>query len=152
MERTELNDVDLGGLTLFADLTPSEIEAVYQAFEEDHAEPKTRLMREGFVGSGFHIILSGEAAWFVSGKRAERAATMIGSLPKPVTLRRGDWFGELSVLFNEPSIADVVALTPIRYMVIPAEELEPFLFRFPKVMFRLLQGEARRLRDPERWR
>ncbi len=152
MDGTELGDVDLATITLFADLTPSELEAVYQSFEEDHAEPKTRLMREGFVGNGFHVILGGEAAWLVGGRRAERAATMIGSLPKPVTLRRGDWFGELSVLFDEPSIADVVAITPMRFMVIPGEELEEFLFRFPKVMFRLLTGEARRLRDPERWR
>ena len=40
----------------------------------------------------------------------------------------------------------------MRLLVIPGEELEEFLFRFPKVMFRLLKGEARRLRDPERWR
>ncbi len=152
MDATDLGDVDLATISLFADLTPSEIEAVYQAFEEEHAEPKTRLMREGFVGSGFYVILGGEAAWYVAGRRAERAATMIGSLPKPVTLRRGDWFGELSVLFAEPSIADVVALTPMRLLVLPGEELEGFLFRFPKVMFRLLKGEARRLRDPERWR
>ena len=152
MDGTELSTVDLASLSLFADLTPSELEAVYQAFDEEHAEPKTRMLREGFVGSGFYVILSGEAAWYVGGRQAERAATMIGELPKLVTLRRGDWFGELSVLFAEPSIADVVARTPMRLLVIPGEELEEFLFRFPKVMFRLLKGEARRLRDPERWR
>jgi len=152
VDGTGLDEVDLGGITLFADLKPSELEAVYQAFEELHAEPGTRLLREGFVGNGFHVILGGEAAWLVGGRPAERAATMIGSLPKPVTLRRGDWFGELSVLFDEPSIADVIARTPMRLIVIPAGELEEFLLRYPKVMFRLLMGEARRLRDPERWR
>ncbi len=42
MDGTELDEVDLGGITLFADLTPSELEAIYQAFEELHAEPGTR--------------------------------------------------------------------------------------------------------------
>jgi CRP/FNR family transcriptional regulator, cyclic AMP receptor protein len=152
MEASQSADLDLAGITLFADLAPNELEAVYQACEEEHAEPETRLLREGFVGNGFYVILSGEAAWMVGGERAERAATMFGDLPKPLTLRRGDWFGELSVLFNEPAISEVVALTPMRLLVLPGGELESFLFRFPKVMFRLLQGEARRLRDPERWR
>jgi CRP-like cAMP-binding protein len=152
MEASQSTDLDLAGVSLFADLAPNEIEAVLQACEEEHAEPETRLLREGFVGNGFYVVLSGEAAWIVGGRRAERAATMIGDMPKPVTLRRGDWFGELSVLFDEPSVSDVVALTPMRLLVLPGAELETFLFRFPKVMFRLLQGEARRLRDPERWR
>ena len=152
MEASQSTDLDLAGISLFADLGPSQLEAVLQACEEEHAEPETRLLREGFVGNGFYVIMSGEAAWMVGGRRAERAATMIGDIPKPVTLRRGDWFGELSVLFNEPAISDVVSLTPMRLLVLPGDELEEFLFRFPKVMFRLLQGEARRLRDPERWR
>jgi CRP-like cAMP-binding protein len=152
MDASQSTDLDLASISLFADLAPNEIEAVVQACEEEHAEPETRLLREGFVGNGFYVILGGEAAWIVGGRRAERAATMIGDIPKPVTLRRGDWFGELSVLFDEPAISDVVALTPMRLLVLPGGELEGFLFRFPRVMFRLLKGEARRLRDPERWR
>lgn len=152
MEGTQSTDLDLAGISLFADLAPHELEAVYQACEEEHAEPNTRVLREGFVGNGFYVILSGEAGWLVGGRRAERAASIAGHMPKPVTLRRGDWFGELSVLFDEPSISDVVAVTPMRMLVLPGNELEQFLFRFPKVMFRLLKGEARRLRDPERWR
>jgi hypothetical protein len=37
-------------------------------------------------------------------------------------------------------------------LVLPGHELEAFLKRYPKVMFALLKGEARRLRDPERWK
>lgn len=152
MGGTQPSELDLAGISLFADLAPHELDAIYQACEEEHAEPETRVLREGFAGNGFYVVMSGEAAWMVGGRRAERQATIAGQLPKPVTLRRGDWFGELSVLSGEPSVADVVALTPMNMLVVPGEELEEFLFRFPKVMFRLLQGEARRLRDPERWR
>ncbi len=152
MDGTQATEQDLAGIALFADLSPNELEAVYQSCEEEYAEPNERVLREGFVGNGFYIILGGEAAWLVGGRRAERAASIAGQMPKPVTLQRGDWFGELSVLFDEPSISDVVAVTPMRMLVLPGHELEQFLFRFPKVMFRLLKGEARRLRDPERWR
>jgi hypothetical protein len=46
----------------------------------------------------------------------------------------------------------VVALTPMHLIVLPGHELKPFLLRFPRIMLRLLEGEARRLRDPMRWR
>jgi len=145
-------DLDLGGITLFADLTPSELEAVELAFDEEHVEPGTRLLREGFVGTGFYVILAGEAYWLVGGQEVDRSATIVGLPAKTLRLRRGDWFGELSVLFGEPAISDVVALSAMTVLVLPGHELEPFLFRYPKVMFRLLKGEAKRLRDPERWR
>ena len=145
-------DIDLAALTLFSGLTPTELDAVTQEFEEEHAQPGARLLREGFAGSGFTVIISGEADWLVAGRRVDRSATMIGLPAKPVTLRRGDWFGELSVLFGEPSISDVFALTPMHLLVLPGHELEGFLHRYPKVMFQLLKGEARRLRDPERWK
>ena len=145
-------DLDLAGITLFADLSASELEAVGQAFEEEHAEEGKRLLREGFVGNGFYVVLSGEADWLVGGHAVDRSATMIGMPPKPMRLRRGSWFGELSVLFDEPAISDVIARTPMHLLVLPGGELKGFLFRFPKVMYRLLEGEARRLRDPERWR
>lgn len=145
-------DIDLAGLMLFSGLTSTELDAVTQEFEDEHAEPGTRLLREGFVGTGFYVVVSGEADWLVSGQHVDRSATMFGAPPKPVTLRRGDWFGELSVLFGEPSVSDVVALTPMHLLVMPGHELEGFLFRYPKVMYQLLKGEARRLKDPERWK
>lgn len=152
MEGLGQPDPDLAGLALFSDLTAAELDAVTQEFEEEHAQPGTRLLRQGFEGNGFYLVLSGEADWLIGGHRVDRAATTFGLPPKPVTLRRGDWFGELSVLFGEPSISDVYALTPMHLLVLPGHELEGFLKRYPKVMFALLKGEARRLRDPERWK
>jgi CRP-like cAMP-binding protein len=143
--------MDLAGLTLFSGLTSFELDAVAQEFEEEHAESGKRLLRDGFVGTGFYVIISGEADWLVAGQHVDRSATMFGLPAKPVTLRRGDWFGELSVMFDEPSISDVIALSPMHLLVMPGHELEGFLFRYPKVMYQLLRGEARRLRDPERW-
>ncbi len=142
---------DLAQISLFADLRTAELEAVAQAFDEDWAEPGQRLMREGFVGGGFYVILSGEADWLVAGHVVDRAATIMQMPPKPLILKRGDWFGELSVLFDEPSIADVVARDSMQLITLPGSELEGFLLRFPPVMLRLLKGECRRLRDPQRW-
>jgi CRP/FNR family transcriptional regulator, cyclic AMP receptor protein len=146
-----LSAVDLAGITLFADLTPSQLVAVEQAFDEQHAEPGERLLREGYEGSGFYVVLSGEASLLKGGAPVQSSATN-GGTAGPVTMRRGDWFGELSVLFGEPPVADVVATTPMELIVLAPGELEEFLLRFPKVMFRLLKGVAWRARDPERWK
>lgn len=142
---------ELAGLALFADLTPAQLETVGQAFEEQSFEVGERAQRQGFVGTGFHVILEGEAEWRVDGQAVDRTATTMLST-RQLTLKRGDFFGELTILFNEPAIADVIAIQPMRCLVLPAQELEPFLLRYPRVMFRLLQAEARRLRDPLRWR
>jgi CRP-like cAMP-binding protein len=141
---------ELAGVTLFADLSPAQLDKVGQAFEEQWFQPGERAQRQGFVGSGFHVILEGEAEWRVDGQLVDRTATTLLST-KPFMLKRGDWFGELSILFDEPSISDVVAVKPLHCVVLPSQDLEAFLFGYPQVMFRLLLGEARRLRDPLRW-
>ena len=141
---------DLAGITLFADLSPAQLDKVGQAFEEQWFQPGERAQRQGFVGSGFHVILDGEAEWRIDGEIVDRTATTLITT-RPLVLKRGDWFGELTILFDEPSISDVVAATPLRCIVLPPQDLESFLFGYPQVMYRLLLGEARRLRDPLRW-
>jgi CRP-like cAMP-binding protein len=141
---------DLAGIALFADLSPAQLDKVGQAFEEQWFQPGERAQRQGFVGSGFHVILDGEAEWRIDGEIVDRTATTLITT-RPLVLKRGDWFGELTILFDEPSISDVVAATPLRCIVLPPQDLESFLFGYPQVMYRLLLGEARRLRDPLRW-
>ena len=146
-----MSGVDLAGITLFADLNPSQLLAVEQAFEAQHAEPGERLLREGYEGTGFYVILAGEASLLKGGEPVQVSASD-GRPGQPVIMRRGDWFGELSVLFDEAAIADVVATTSMELIVLEPGELEGFLLQFPKVMLRLLKGVAWRARDPERWK
>lgn len=129
----------LAGLALFADLSRPQLEAVAHTFEDDYFGEGQRILRQGFSGSNLYIILSGEAAVHVNG--TQRA-----------TLSRGEFFGEISVLLGEPPAADVVALRPLRCLVLPAADVEPFLTAYPKVTYRMLQAEARRVRSANLWR
>ena len=129
----------LAGLTLFADLSRPQMEAVAHTFEEEYFTEGQRVLRQGFSGSNLYIILSGEAAVHVNG--TQRA-----------TLSRGDFFGEISVLLGEPPAADVVALRPLRCLVLPASDVEAFLQTYPRVTYRMLQAEARRVRSANLWR
>jgi len=128
----------LAGFSLFADLATPELESVAQTFDEAWFNEGDRVLRQGLSGSGFYVILDGAASIRVDGK--ERS-----------TLRPGDYFGEISCLLGEPPVADIVADRALRCLVLPGDQLEPFLVAHPRVLFRLLQGEARKVRNTTRW-
>ena len=48
-------------------------------------------------------------------------------------------------------MADIVAQRALRCLVLPVAKFEPFLESHPKVLYRLLQGEARKVRNTTRW-
>jgi CRP/FNR family cyclic AMP-dependent transcriptional regulator len=136
--REELVD-SIAGFALFADLTDPQLTAIVHIFEEAVYAEGERVLRQGLTGSGFHIILDGEAAILVDGHERARLA-------------RGDFFGEVSVILGESPIADVVATRPLRCLVLAGPRVESFLVAHPKVMYRMLQTQARRLRAANRWR
>lgn len=129
----------LAGLALFSDLSRPQIEAVAHTFDEEWFEQGQRILRQGFTGAGFYIILEGEAAVRIDGQDRTKLA-------------RGDFFGEISILLGEAPAADVVALSPLRCLVLAGPQVQDFLNSYPPVMFRMLQAEARRLRGSIQWR
>ncbi|MBF6604825.1 MAG: cyclic nucleotide-binding domain-containing protein [Chloroflexi bacterium] len=129
----------LAGFALFADLSSAALEAVAHTFEETWYPEGERILRQGLTGSAFFVILEGEAAIVVDGSRR-------------ATLGRGEFFGEVSILLGEPPVADVVALRPMRCLVLAGPAVEAFLVSQPRVMYRMLQAQARRLRNANRWR
>lgn len=136
--REDLID-SIAGFTLFADLTDPQLAGIVHTFEEAMFAEGERILRQGLTGSGFHVILDGEAAVVIDGTERARLA-------------RGDFFGEVSVILGEAPIADVVALRPLRCLVLAGPRVEKFLVDHPRVMWRMLQTQARRLRAANRWR
>jgi CRP-like cAMP-binding protein len=136
--REEIADI-LAGFTLFGDLQTPQLLSVAGVFEEVFFPQGERILRQGLTGSGFYVIIEGEADVIVDGTQRS-------------TLHRGDFFGEVSILLGEPPTADVIATTPIRCIVIPGPAVEAFLVAHPKVMYRMVQAQARRLRNANRWR
>ena len=129
----------LSRLSLFADLPYPQVEALAHTFTEEVFAEGQRVIREGMTGSGFYVILDGEANVVISGQERAR-------------LTRGDFFGEISILTDELPTADVTATTMLRCLTIPDNELKAFMLRQPNVMYRMLQVEARRLRAANAWR
>jgi CRP-like cAMP-binding protein len=136
--RDEIADT-LAGFAMFGDLSTAQLQQVAHTFDEAVYPEGERILRQGLTGSGFFVILDGEAAIVVDGQ--QRA-----------TLGRGEYFGEVSILLGESPVADVVALRPMRCLVLSGPAVEEFLLAHPQVMFRMLQAQARRLRNANRWR
>jgi CRP-like cAMP-binding protein len=128
----------IAAFALFADLTGPQLEEIVHLFDEAWFAQGERILRQGVSGSGFYLILDGTAVIRVNG--VDRS-----------TLRAGDYFGEISCLLGEVPVADIVAAQPLRCLVLPAAQLEGFLTTHPRVMYRLLQGEARKLKTTTQW-
>ena len=139
---TMSNDAELidtlAGFALFADLDLAALERVAHMAEEVVFPAGTRVIRQGLSGSGLHVILEGAAAVVIDGDERARFGP-------------GDFFGEISVLLGIAPVADIVAVQPIRALVLAGPETEAFLLSNPRVMYRMLQAMARRLRAANRW-
>jgi CRP-like cAMP-binding protein len=128
----------LAQLTLFADLTQPQLEEVAHTVGEEMFAEGQRVLRQGMSGGGLFIIVDGEARVVIDGEERARLA-------------RGDFFGEIAALTGDAPTADVVAAGLLRCLTVPSPELEAFLLEHPRVMYRMLQAEARRLRTANLW-
>ena len=128
----------LARLSLFADLPHPQLEALAHSFGEEVFAEGQRVIRQDVTGGGFYVILEGEVKVVIDGQERAR-------------LSRGDFFGEMSILTDEPPTADVIATSLLRCLVIPDNEVKAFLLRQPSVTYRMLQIEARRLRAANVW-
>jgi CRP-like cAMP-binding protein len=123
----------LRGATLFAGVEPRHLEQIAAVCEEVEFTPGHQIVREGDVGTGFFIVVSGA----VSVRRDGREIAHLG---------QGEFFGELSVLDRRPRIAQVVAAEPTKCLALPSWELERILLAEPTLTLALLRGVAGRLR------
>ena len=137
-DRAVLADA-IATFALFADLDAPQLESIVHLFDEVVFAEGERILRQGLTGSGFYVILDGEAAILVDGTERARLA-------------RGEFFGEVSIILGESPIADVVAIRELRCLVLAGPRVEAFLVSHPRVMYRMLQAQARRLRAANRWR
>jgi CRP-like cAMP-binding protein len=112
---------------------------VAHTLEEAWFPAGQRVLRQGFSGTGFYVILEGDVSIRIDGEERAR-------------LGRGDFFGEVSVLLGEAPVADVVALGPLRALHLAGPSLRQFLLAHPQVLLRMLIDQTRRLRNANQWR
>ena len=97
-----------------------------------------RIYAEGEVGTEMFAIRSGEI---------EITRTIAGQNRVLARLRKGDFFGETSVLEDVPREATARARTNVELVRVNGSEFEAMLKSSPEIAFRILRGLSRRLRE-----
>jgi CRP-like cAMP-binding protein len=131
-------DVDLkealGRLALFADFEPEDFANLLEIAREVEYPEGERVVARGDMKAGLFVIVEGEVS-------------VVYEDEELAVLPRGSFFGEISILLEEPIVADIIARSPLRCLLIETEHVETLLLEHPRVTLRMLKTEARRLRD-----
>jgi CRP-like cAMP-binding protein len=131
----ELQD-SLARLALFADFAPADFERLLSIAQEVSFPEGVRVVERGQLDIGLHVIVEGEVG-------------VVFQDEELAVLPRGSFFGEISCLLGEPVVADIVARSPLRCLVIPPQEVDTLLLQHPRVTLRMLKIEARRLKTTD---
>ncbi len=124
----------LAGANLFDGVDRDGLERIAAAaiqvdFDDGHV-----IARQGEIGTGFFIIVTGGAKVVRSGETV-------------ADLGPGEFFGELSVLDGQPRTAQVIAHGPTSCLALATWDFEAILLDQPKVALAILRGLAGRLRE-----
>ena len=106
------------------------------ATELTYPAGRTVLMEDSW-GNAIYLIVAG---WIkVRHDTAGEYVTL-------AVLGKGDFFGEMAILDESPRSTDVVALSPVKLLSIPAQHFIDTLFKDPQLHHRMLQLMVQRLR------
>jgi CRP-like cAMP-binding protein len=123
----------LAGCRLFDGLSQDELAVVAERAVEVEFPDDRVIARQGEVGTGFFVVVSGTVRVVRDGETLN-------------TLGPGQFFGELSVLDQEPRVAGVVADGPVVCLGIASWDFDRLLLDHPSLALTILRGVARRLR------
>lgn len=130
-------DLFLALSPLFSSLTSMEREDVFKRFRLLKIPEETLLFKEGAPSNSLYMIKSGEVEIFTltrQGKRIQLA-----------TLKSGNFFGEISLLFNKPRMASAKTTRPSELLELTKEDLDACLLQFPKLRSILKEISLKRL-------
>lgn len=123
----------LGDVPLFSDLNEKERKSVVSMGKELSYKAGTVIVGEGAMGVGFYLILEGK----VEVRKGSRALA---------SLERGQFFGEMSLIDEQPRSADVIAVSSTKCWVLSSWAFKGFVKSNPEVAVVMLKEVVKRLR------
>ena len=132
MDRTEMV-AKLGAVPLFANLEPSDLDAIAARMKEVHFQEGRAIATQGDTGVGFHLIVAGRAE--VSGD----------GVP-PHEIGPGGYFGEIGLIDGGVRSATVTAVAELTTLALVTWDFQPLLDN-PAFARALLLGLCRLVRE-----
>jgi len=130
-------DLFLALSPLFSSLTSMEREEVFKRFRLKKVSEETLLFQGGDPPGSLYMIKSGEVEIFTKNRQGKRV--MLG------TLKSGNFFGEISLLFNKPRMASAKTIRAAELLELTKEDLEACLLQFPQLRSTLKEISSERL-------
>ena len=112
-------EIELREVPLFSEMDEQEVAGIRSIMDEMKFKPGQVIIREGDVGDLFYVITEGHAEVII---RDADGSDVILHEAGP-----GDFFGELSMLTNQPRSARVGAADPLTALVLERDEFFSFL-------------------------
>jgi CRP/FNR family transcriptional regulator, cyclic AMP receptor protein len=124
----------LSEVPLFAGISAESMQRLAAVAGEQEFAIGQFIVRRGQVGTGLYVIVSGSV-------RVERGADDVLA-----TLGDGDFFGELSVIDQQPRNANVQATEPTTVLAVASWDLLALLEKDPALSLNMIKGLVLRVR------
>ncbi|WP_158675235.1 Crp/Fnr family transcriptional regulator [Thiohalobacter thiocyanaticus] len=125
-------------IPLFANVDDHDLAQIAAASTVRSYRKNSIIISEGDASSSLYLVLDGELKVYVSDE--DGRANIINRLGP------GDYFGELSLIDEQPRSASIEALTRCRLSVLTRAYFIDYLETHPRVAIRMLEGMGERLR------
>jgi CRP/FNR family transcriptional regulator, cyclic AMP receptor protein len=123
----------LGTVPFFSTLDEKRRKSLVSEGKEMSYKAGDTIVGEGAMGVGFYLILDGKA-------EVRKGTRILASLGK------GQFFGEMSLIDDEPRSADVVAAAPTRCWALTSWAFTGLVKTNPEVALLMLKEMVKRLR------
>ena len=123
----------IGNVPFFAGLDEKRRRSIASEGKEISYKAGDKIVEEGSMGVGFYLVLDGKA-------EVRKGTKVLASLGK------GQFFGEMSLIDEQPRSADVVAVAPTRCWALSSWSFASMVKAYPEIPMMMLKEMVRRLR------
>ncbi len=132
----------LRSVPLFSSMTLEQLEAIHVCLVEQQFTEGETIFREGDIGDEMYIVLEGEVEILI---RAEESEPLLLT-----TIGPGSYFGEMSILDDEPRSAAARVSKAARLLGLRGEQLKELVYVMPELAFTIFKVLSDRLRRSDR--
>ncbi|MEO8101192.1 MAG: Crp/Fnr family transcriptional regulator [Betaproteobacteria bacterium] len=134
----------LNVIPLFSNLSPAQLDSVGKRMTMRTVEKGEVILRQGEIAETFYIIVAGQVKVYMSDEPDSRREVIVS------TLGAGDFFGEVSLLDQEPRTANVAALERTYLQTLSFATFQEIIGQSPDIARKVMATMAARLRHADR--
>ena len=129
---------DLKRVPLFADLAEAELSRFAEVTREREYPRNSVILFEDDPGDALYIVSNGQVKVVLIGEDGREVILSV--------LSDGDFFGEMSLIDDEPRSAHVIAMKDSHVLVLRRDDFQAQVQQFPAIALKLLKVLVHRLR------